>query len=339
MELNGIFSFIMILSYNMARIIRKRDPIKKPLSVREFHEKKNKILILRETGGLGDILLHRHIFEDFKRVMPDVEVVFACPTKYHEAVADHPYVNEVVDSRTVKYHDYIAHYNTTSACTRHEMRHVPMSNKNRSDIWANHCGVLLTRHNMHITLDEETIKFGKKKLQEAGHRGDRPSVIINPISAMLTKDLQDWQIEGLIDGLRERGMFVMALHLSPIDGLPSNVPQLYGIRIKEWMGVLNAADYIISVDSAAFHFAGGIGKPLTGIFTFADGKVYGRHYDFVLVQKHRDDGNWECGPCYNWPMCPKETKSPIKPCCTEITIQMMLDGVDKMIEKWPWKTS
>jgi len=44
--------------------------------------------------------------------------------------------------------------------------------------------------------------------------------------------------------------------------------------------------------------AGGLGKPLCGIFTFADGKIYGKHYDFVLVQKHRDNGNWNCGSCF-----------------------------------------
>lgn len=319
----------------MPRIIRKNDPIKKHLSIREFHEKKNKILILRETGGLGDILMHRQMFEDFKRIMPDAEIVFACPTMYHDALRDHPFIDEILDSRKVNRHDYTIYYNTTSACTRHEMRHAPLSNKNRSDIWANHCGVELQSHNMNINLDKDTIEFGKEKIKQAGHDGKSPIVILNPISAMLTKNLQDWQQKGLVEGLKKRGMFVLGLHLRPIDGFPENTPQIYGLKIKEWMGVLNAADYIVSVDTAAFHFAGGIKKPLTGIFTFADGKVYGKHYDFVLVQKHRDNSDWPCGPCYNWPSCSLDKKSPIKPCCTEISVDMLLNGVDQMLKKWP----
>jgi hypothetical protein len=78
-----------------------------------------------------------------------------------------------------------------------------------------------------------------------------------------------------------------------------------------------------------------MGKPLVGVFTFADGTVYGRYFDFVLVQKHRNnDPEWTCGPCYNWGACPK-TKSNPKPCLTEITVEMLLEGVDKMLEKWP----
>ena len=76
-------------------------------------------------------------------------------------------------------------------------------------------------------------------------------------------------------------------------------------------------------------------KPLVGIFTFADGKVYGKHFDFFLVQRHRDDDpTWTCGPCYNWGMCPKTKRSP-KPCLTELTADMMLEKADAMLEKWP----
>ena len=59
------------LFYCMPRIIRKNDSVKKVLSLKDFNDKKNKILILRETGGLGDILMHWQMFEDFKSDMPD----------------------------------------------------------------------------------------------------------------------------------------------------------------------------------------------------------------------------------------------------------------------------
>jgi ADP-heptose:LPS heptosyltransferase len=98
--------------------------------------------------------------------------------------------------------------------------------------------------------------------------------------------------------------------------------------------VIEAADYVVSVDSAAFHCAGGLGKPLTGIFTYCDGKVYGKYYDFVLVQKHRDNGDWPCGPCFHWPSCPK-SKEMLKPCLTELTPDILADGLERMFQKWP----
>jgi len=313
----------------MARLKR---PSNKPsqYTLREFHQNRNKVLVIRETGGLGDILMHRMMFEDFKLLAPDLKLVFACPRKYHTAVEDHPFVDEVVDSQKVDAREYIAYYTTTSACTRHEMALAPLSMKHRSDIWANHCGVELTRHNMHIRLEPEYVQQAQERLKRDG--ADGPTIALCPMSAMITKNLTEQQQLSLVGELQKRGYFVYALHHKPLPHLP--IPVWHDLSIRQWMGAIEAADYVVTVDTAGFHYAGGVGKPLTGIFTFADGKVYGRYYDHILVQKHRDNGDWDCGPCYYWPTCPK-TKTVPKPCLTEITIDMIMDGIEKMFEKWP----
>jgi hypothetical protein len=312
----------------MARFKRSKDrPY--PISVRDFYNKRNRILVLRETGGLGDILMHRMMFEDFKLLAPDLNVCFACPEKYHEAVEDHPYIDEILDSKKIDPRDFVMSYTTTSACTRHEMMMAPLSKKNRADIWANHCGVELTRHNMHINLESRYAEAARERL--GAQNG--PKIALCPISAMIVKNLTTEQQNGLIARLRLLGCYTYILHNKPLPEV--DAPVWNGLSIREWMGAIDAADYVISVDTAGFHYAGGTGKPLTGIFTFADGKVYGRHYDFVLVQKHWDNGDWDCGPCYSWPNCPKVKTVP-KPCLTELTIDIMMDGVQQMMEKWPF---
>jgi ADP-heptose:LPS heptosyltransferase len=102
------------------------------------------------------------------------------------------------------------------------------------------------------------------------------------------------------------------------------------------MSIIAAADYVISVDTAAFHLAGGLGKPLTGIFAWSDGKVYGKYFDFILVQKHRDNGNWDCGPCFKFNSCPKSREAR-KP-CIEFSVDEIYSGIEKMLEKWPSAT-
>jgi ADP-heptose:LPS heptosyltransferase len=324
----------------MPVIIRRRVEYQKPEKIRrtlkicDFYEKRNKILIIRSVGGLGDILMHRMMFEDFHKLMPDAEIHFACPSKFHDAVRDHPFITKVLDSEKVSRHDYIISYNTTTACGRYEMRLAPFSGDHRSDIWANHCGVNLTSHDMHVHLSEDEIKRGREKIEEQRDR-DGPSVVIAPISAMENKNLMDHQLGPLVDGLRERGYFPFGMHTTPIELLvKKDVPHIYGVDLRTWMAVIKCADYVISVDTAAFHLAGGLRKPLVGIFTFADGVVYGKHFDFFLVQRHRNnDPTWTCGPCYNWGLCPK-TKCNPKPCLTEITANMILDKADAMFEKW-----
>lgn len=307
----------------------------KPMAIKsftlpEFIEKRNNILILRNHGGLGDIFMHRMMFEDFKILSPDCKITFALPAQYHDAVKDHPFLDHIADCNKIDRQDFPVSYNTSKACIRYELKIAPLSDKHRSDIWADQCGLTLQNHNMHIILSEEEKQRGKDLIEK--HRNsDGPIVIFAPISAMKAKNLNDSQQKTIINHLKEKGCCIIGLHSKEIPSLPT----ICDINIREWMAVLNAANYVVSVDTAAFHCAGGLKKPLTGIFTFADGKVYGKYFDFVLIQKHRDDG-WACGPCYEWAKCPHPGK--VKPCLAQIDKKMLCIGLDKMFEKWPKDT-
>jgi ADP-heptose:LPS heptosyltransferase len=323
----------------LKRSLKKNAPIK-DLSLRGFYTKKDQILVLRQSGGVGDILMHRMMFEDFKKMYPACKITFACPQKYHPILKDHPFIDGLVCSREVKTSDFLISYNTSNACGRYEIEMAPFSGKHRSDIWANHCGVELTEHNMHLELSEELKQYGHDKLAEV-RDDDKPSVVFCPISAMINKNLTGEQVTETVEGLREMGLFVYSCHLVDIpEFTKTKVPTISGCSLLQWMGVINAADYVLTVDTATFHLAGGLKKPLTGVFAWTDGKVYGKYYDFVLVQKHRDyTPGWLCGPCYCWPDCPKiDRKQYRKPCITELTSQMILKGAEEMLEKWPLKT-
>jgi len=322
----------------MARLIKKKKLKTAPvLSLRQFHERRNKVLIIRQTGGLGDMIMHRMMFEDFKKISSDVEIVLACLPIYHNVLEDHPYIDELVDSRHVNHLDYLISYNTTCACTRYEIGIAPKSGLHRSDIWAQHCGVELTKHDAHFVMSPEIEEFGRNKINELKGNHSGPTIMLCPISAMVAKNLTDWQMEGVVNRLRQMGFFVVASHTAPIIKLNEmNVPIITGLKASNLMGVINACDYIVSVDTGQFHCAGVLNKPLTGIFTFADGKVYGKYFDFTLVQKHREnDPEWSCGPCYAWHGCLKSNGKPPKPCLTEITVDMIIDGIKKMVKKHP----
>jgi len=306
------------------------------INLKEFYEKRNKILVVRSVGGLGDILLHRMMFEDFKKIMPDAEMHFACPPQYHDAVEDHPFIDEVLDSGEVDRSTYVISYITTTACGRHELGMAPFADLNRSDIWAHHCGVELTEHNMHLNITEDQKKFGKDIIEKNRYRTG-PAIALSPYSAMAGKNLSKEHMVETTKELLKQGYYVYGVHTHPIETLAKlNIPTICNLSIKQWMGVIDQSDYIISVDTATFHLAGGLGKPLVGIFTWADGKVYGKYYDFELVQKHRDNGDWDCGPCYNWGNCTKQKYGYLKPCLTELTADMMLNGCERMFKKWRW---
>lgn len=303
----------------------------KPLSIKEFNNRRNRLLIVRATGGLGDILMHRMIFEDIKLLMPDAHITFAIPASYIPAAEDHPFIDNIVDYNTIDVKDYLISYNTTTACGRYENRVAPAADKHRSDIWAEHCGVKLTRHNMHVHLTDAEVNYGHELIKRFNKDGKKV-FILSPVSAMPGKNLDTEQTNSVIHELEKMGYCVLLLHSNP---LPANATTLTGQNIRQWMSIINAADYVISVDTATFHFAGGIRKPLVGIFSWADGMVYGKYYNFTLVQKHRSyTSGWDCGPCFNWWKCLKcpNGQQPRKPCITEITVEDVMIGVNKMLK-------
>lgn len=324
----------------------------------DFYNERKKILILRNTGGLGDIFMHRMIFEDFKLLMPDCHITFACPPKYFNAVSDHPFIDEIIDCKNVKYCSkkqplikfitgYGEVYDTSFICNRYEMKMSPYCYKHRCDIWAEDapsiaprlvnqegelpiCGLKLTNHNMHFTISDEEKQWAKDFLRT----DDRKIIIFAPVSAMNSKNMEPHQIQPVIDAL-SKDYKVYALHDLPIPQY--NIPSISCANIRQFIALLNEVDCVISVDTAAFHCAGGLGKPTLAIFGWADGKVYSKYYPrVVLVQKHREDNpEWTCGPCYKFTSCCKvpETVSR-KPCITEITSDMIMEGFYKLRDKY-----
>jgi ADP-heptose:LPS heptosyltransferase len=302
-------------------------PRPKPLGIKDFYKKRNRILIWHDKGGLGDVIMQRMLFQDFKNLCPDADLVFACLPEYMDVAKDHPCLSEVIDSRKVNIEDYLAYYNTcVSVADRYENNNAPCP-EHRSDIWAKYCGVTLNSHDMQFRLNPELLKTCKQRLGL-----DKPVVLFAPVSKMAVKTLLPKQIEAVIEATQKFNL--VGLHNREVAELKRlGIPGIYDANVLEWMHYIAVADYVIAVDTAAFHMAGGLKKPLVGIFTFADGKAYGKYFDFVLVQKHRDNGNWDCGPCFKFGDCPKCKKAQ-KPCLTELSKEEIQTGIRTMFEKW-----
>lgn len=313
-------------------IIKRPEKIKRTLTLGEFYEKRNKVLIIRSVGGLGDIFMHRMIFEDIKRLMPDCEIHFACPMIYHDAIKDHPFIDKVLSSEKIEPRDYIAHYRTTTICGRTEMKLAPASAPHRSDIWANHCGLTLKNHDMHISFTKEELAAARGILKNY----KKPIAAICPISAIGVKNLLPHQLRIVVEELQKRNISPMGLHNHPILELEElDVPSISTSgRLRLWMALLHEVDYAICVDTAAFHCAGGMGKPTLGVFTFVNGLAYGQYYPKAEIIQ----GPCPLGyaGCYNLSLCPK--KDLPKPCLEGITNTMITEGIDRLFQRFPTNT-
>lgn len=312
----------------MGRLI-KFDTNIKVENLKQFLDKRYNVLVKRQKGGLGDIFMHRMIFEDMKKLLPRATLTFACPEQYHPAVIDHPFIDRVVDSGSADENDYGVHYNTSWICSDYELEHAPFNKKHRADIWADYCGVSLKTHNMNFVISEQEKDDINKVLKE--NNINRPFVVVCPVTAMVSKNLDPHQILPVCERLKKLGFSVAFLHNRD---LPEYGRTLHFLNTRQFMALISVADMVVAADTAALHCAGGMGRPTVGVFGWADGKVYGKYYEnFFLVQKHReDDPEWQCGPCYNLNICPKcEVTKFRKPCITEINADFIWGGVDKCL--------
>jgi ADP-heptose:LPS heptosyltransferase len=209
----------------------------------------------------------------------------------------------------------------------------PMPAKHRIDIWSNYIGIELTNRNMYLNIiSEEQIKTTKSNLLDNG----KINILFNPFAYDKLRSLLPEQIKEFIKYLKTKGNVFAIVQNKHLESFGIKCFQESGVN---WLSYIHAADCVITVDTSIFHYAGGIKKPLTGIFTHVDGKKRGEYYQFELVQKHRDNGDWTCGPCYNFSNCnhPKSKGKGYftpKPCVTELTVAEMIDGAERMFKRW-----
>lgn len=315
-------------------IPQKPIKLKRTLGLKDFYEKRNKILITRAVGGLGDILMHRMIFEDIKRIIPDCELHFACPKIYHDAVKDHPFIDRLLASDKFEPKDYIAHYNTTTACGQVELHYAPNVAPNRCDIWSNHCGYQCQNYDMHITFTDEEKQQAKDIINGKRDRTG-PVFLLSPISAMNVKNLLPHQIMAIVQEIQKLNSCVIGLHNNPIIVLEeNNIPTINTSgKLRLWMALINEADYVVSVDTSAFHCAGGLKKPVLGFFTFVNGDMYSKYYPTSEIVQGPCPLNY--AGCYNCAICP--TRVGPKPCITNVTVPIINDGIHRLLQRFPSK--
>lgn len=309
---------------------------KAEVSLKDHYLRRNKVLVKRREGGFGDLMMMRMIFEDFHAAMPGIDLTVASVRPFISVLQNHPFIHAVLLD-DIKEKEFGAVYDVTTCCRSQECRLGPKNTKHRTDIWANHCGVTLTNRNPHFSVPNvEDFRYALRYINPE----DKPTILFVPTSTNtdfgLGKSLTDEQTTQIVERLRDMGFFVFSIlgerHPALTELL---VPQYLGISFNEWTGLVAAADYVLSVDTATFHFAGCLKRPLISIFSFTDGKLYGKHYEHILVQKHKDDGDWDCGPCYRVDLCEKEKDNPRKPCMTDLTVEQIIGGVKKALLRWP----
>ena len=302
------------------------------MAIAEYYKKKNKILLNQKLGGLGDVFLCRMLIKQIKKQANECTIDFSCQSQYFDAINDHPLINNVFDAKKVDTSQYGLELDF---CVKksNEIETIESSNgqRSRAEIWADRYNIK-RNFDMMLHVDENV----KDKISHRIKRNKNKLIGFCPVSKMAAKTLTKDQQKLILNILKSYDLDVIGIHNKKLESFDEEyTPNITDLSIKELIALVDCCDYVISVDTSCFHIAGGLEKPLVGIFTYTDGYLYGKHYEKVIVQKHkRFDTNWECGPCHAKDKCQKSSCI-VKPCLTELNEKDFIQGIEKMFNIWP----
>jgi ADP-heptose:LPS heptosyltransferase len=272
-----------------------------------------RLLIVRKYGGLGDILISSMLFPMLADQYPEVRVSYGCPRAFHPLFEGSgldlvPY-EEIWSGYDGHFHrgsvrpEILDRYDLIEdisiPCHVWENFFVAYGGiepgsglrwRNRLEMWAGWFGLRVERPRTNIVIREEERDAARRMLDLAlGARRSALSVcLLSPFAANRTKSYP-W-FEELAARLSAAGWAVALLHQKRI---PTGVPQLAGLSLREMGAMCAVADLILSVDTATFHWGGILGRPTIGIFNVNDGAAYCRYYPTARAVQTCDT------PCIN----------------------------------------
>jgi len=268
-----------------------------PLQLKAFARAKDgdSLLVVRQYGGFGDILMQTMIWPNLRRQFPTSKITYSVPMQFHDLLEGNPYLDEVVNLHTSNKRRFDHQGDISRICgvmenlTRPCMAH-------RSDIWGEHLGVVMETHEGFYLVKHDERAWAKSYL--AALR-PRPIVALAPYSADKRKDLPKDTVQSLIDRLvLDVGAEVLVLHRQPTTFKRAH--SIHELNFR-WLGaLLSELDLLISVDTGTLHMGAILKRPVLALYGSEDGRVFTKYYPTVrLIQAF----TLACQPCWYQTPC------------------------------------
>jgi ADP-heptose:LPS heptosyltransferase len=142
------------------------------------------------------------------------------------------------------------------------------------------------------------------------------------------------QLPDIVEGLRNRGYFVFTIHSerqAEFDRL--GVEQFTSIHPQAWISLVSLADYVITIDTATLHIAGGLKKPTVAVFAFTPSLPYIKYY--TNIEPIQGPCPWGYQGCFTtYIHCKKKDAEPF-PCQAGLVSSDILASFDRLVRKFP----
>lgn len=295
----------------------------------------NIILVKRQHGGMGDILMTGPALKALKSKFPNRELHYAIPKLYHEMMSNLPFIDRVLDiHQPINYKRYYMTMDISNPDSRYESARVTAGKrveKSRVEIYAEALGVrgLLTSHlPEYIVTNKEKI-WAKTFL--ASHKLDKkPIVAVQLESAEKYRNYPEDKFTKLFELLAKDFNIIMLG--GKRKGEYKSVVDARGFSIREMAAVMSLCDVLITVDTGPLHLGAALDLPIVALFGPIDYRVRCKGHKRTIALTVE----MNCVPCWrNCNIACKENGSVIdySECMKKISPKAIANIAKQKLEK------
>jgi len=316
------------------------------------NSRKPYILVLRQLGGIGDVLMLSCVARGLKEKYPDHILKYATAQIYlagalmditeHNPMWDEIFAIEPCELTTQRTKEVWARYfgpdtpniendllwkmadiaiDLNTACVDYEwpaMAHGAIE-KPRYQIWCDHAGVVPSSYAPIYRLTPKEVENARTYAAE--HWAGKKVVGVGLSAHDKKRALGIGKLEEICRGLLDSGLHPITL--DPTCSIPG-IDYLINKRIRDLMPLIGQMSAAISADSGILHMAGTMGIPVIGLFGPTDYRMRMGNY---LGSATDSTQLVDCAPCwYKYP-CTSQTFFRHKPfeCLTRIPVSTIIE--------------
>lgn len=312
------------------------------------------ITVLRQLGGIGDMLLCGPVFRGLKEKYPDCNLTVGTSWMYASGalpalLKGNPYIDNVVRIEPTQYapnmlrthrHEYRDVANDfipvcvqeadlvielNVICAVVETLTQPNVTKHRTDIWCEHAGVNPSCKKPILNLTKEELAEGARWCDENLGEGIRVGL---PLKAMA--NIRSWpHSDDFAFDLQRKGYKVVTI--DPIRRVHDSIPALIGKQIRFVASVIANLDIVVTPDTGILHVAGAVGTPILGLFGSTIPELRMREYAGRFTVPKRII---PCGGCFYTYPCLRERDTTLHGACmTRISRKLAMHEMEKYLEE------
>ena len=313
-------------SMMMPLVLRRMARLERRIQKLYYNQKgKKTILVWRNTGGLGDIVMHSVIARRLKEKYPRSYIIYQVPEEYMVIPQHNPYVDkvQVVESPFIDGgFDITVKLSNPCPAAVYESIKEPNIMKHRIDLFLEAAGLDGgDRRLIYWVEDDEKRKAEEFLKEKKALEGIKIGFELR--SAENRRDWKDWRKLAELIKKEIKNSKIFIFDHDPKSAWKNGAINVCGWKIEDMTPIVQKLDLLICPDSGLTHLAGALGTKILGLF--------GPTNPLMRLNSYNADWIWlekTCKKCPCWYIFPCGGSK----CIDAITPKMVLDKVKKVLK-------